>query len=291
MYWGIPPEVNDLRLRTGPGAAAVVPLTVAYEETAVVHVAQGQQMLATATATSASWIGPGDVSMLETAAPMAAHLEVVGAHAQVAAQTITAAGQAHSGALASSIPYPTVIANRVREAVLEATNFLGINTPAIAEANTEYGEYWAQNAAAMMGYLSAAVPLIQALSVPLAPSPLGADPAGMAAEVAGLASAGAEAGVQGMGSALQQAATAGSGAADAGAGVASGAASAVNATSASGQAAQSVGRPDPRRRSRRPSANRGRPGRRCYRRRRRWPGRRCRRHRRCCRVPPSRSRN
>lgn len=250
MYWGIPPEINDFRLRTGPGAAAVAPLNLAYQEASVVHLQQGQQMLATAMATNASWMGPGDVSMTETAAPMAAHLEVVGGHAQAAAQTITAAGQAHSGAVASSIPYPTVIANRVREATLEATNVIGQNTPAIVQANVEYGEYWAQNAGAMMGYLAAAAPLIQALSVPLTPSPLGANPAGMAAEVAGLASAGAEAGVQGMSSVLQQAATAGSGAADAGAGVASGLASGVagvsngsdGSTTQAGQA-ESAGQP------------------------------------------------
>ncbi len=245
MYWGVPPEVNDFRVRTGPGAAAVIPLTLAYEEASAVHLEQAQQMVATTMAANTSWIGFGDIGMNETALPMAAHIDVAGAHAQAAAQTINAAGQAHSMTLATSIPYPTVIANRVREATLEATNVIGQNSPAIAEANLEYGEYWAQNAGAMMGFLSAAVPLIQALSVPLAPGPLGANPAGMAAEVASLASAGAEAGVQGMGNALQQAATAGSTTADTGAGVASGmasgvasAAGAAGAGSASGQAGQ-----------------------------------------------------
>ncbi|HME48072.1 PPE domain-containing protein [Mycobacterium sp.] len=240
MYWGIPPETNDFRLRTGPGAAAVIPHILAYEEASAVHLEQAQQMVATTMATNSSWIGAGDMAMNETSLPMAAYIDVVGAHAQTAAQTINAAGQAHSGAVASSIPYPTVIANRVRETALESTNVIGQNSPAIAEANFEYGEYWAQNAGAMMGYLSAAVPLIQALSVPLAPSPLGANPAGMAAEVASLAVTGTEAGVQGMGNVLQQAATAGSTTADTGAGVAAGVASGVAgaASAASGSASQ-----------------------------------------------------
>jgi PPE-repeat protein len=251
MYWGIPPETNDFRLRTGPGAAAVIPHILAYEEASAVHIEQAQQMVATTIATNSSWIGAGNVAMNETSLPMAAYMNVVAAHAQTAAQTINAAGQAHSSALASSIPYPTVIANRVREATLEATNIIGQNTPAIAEANAEYGEYWAQNAGSMMGYLAAATSLISALSVPLAPGPLGANPAGMGAEVASVAASGTEAGVQGMGSALQQAATAGSTTAETGAGVGSavassvaGAASAASGSgSASGQAESSAGAP------------------------------------------------
>jgi len=48
---------------------------------------------------------------------------------------------------------PAVIAaNRAQLASLVATNILGQNTPAIAATEAQYGEMWAQDAAAMYGY-------------------------------------------------------------------------------------------------------------------------------------------
>ncbi|ETZ72587.1 PPE family protein [Mycobacterium sp. MAC_080597_8934] len=35
---------------------------------------------------------------------------------------------------------------------LQATNVLGQNTPLIAQLEAQYGEYWAQDAAAMYSY-------------------------------------------------------------------------------------------------------------------------------------------
>ena len=48
---------------------------------------------------------------------------------------------------------PALIAeNRSQLMQLVATNLLGQNTPAIAAAQAQYGEMWAQDAAAMYGY-------------------------------------------------------------------------------------------------------------------------------------------
>ena len=46
-------------------------------------------------------------------------------------------------------PAPSRPANRAQLAALVATNILGKNTPAIAANETMYGEFWAQDAAAM----------------------------------------------------------------------------------------------------------------------------------------------
>ncbi len=50
------------------------------------------------------------------------------------------------------MPPPEIAANRSLLATLVATNFLGINTPAIAATEALYAEMWAQDAVAMYGY-------------------------------------------------------------------------------------------------------------------------------------------
>jgi PPE-repeat protein len=49
-----------------------------------------------------------------------------------------------------------IAANRALLAALVATNFLGVNTPAIAATEATYAEFWAQDAGAMYGYAGAA---------------------------------------------------------------------------------------------------------------------------------------
>jgi PPE-repeat protein len=51
-----------------------------------------------------------------------------------------------------TVPPLTVAANRAQLMVLVATNVVGQNTPAIAANEAQYGEMWAQDAAAMYGY-------------------------------------------------------------------------------------------------------------------------------------------
>ena len=198
QYWGLTPEVNAIRLTTGPGAAAMTPVMAGYQTAGVTHMQQGAQMLATAATTATgSWWGQGGTAMLAAAVPKSEWQIEAGAHAEKAGVLIGEAAAAHSTAVASTIPYPVVIANRIREATLQATNILGQNTPAIAEADVEYGEYWSQNASAMTGYASAAAGIASGLSVPLRPPMVtGSNPAGLAASAAGMGAQGVQTGVQ-----------------------------------------------------------------------------------------------
>ncbi len=59
---------------------------------------------------------------------------------------------AYETAFAETVPPPVIAANRALLLQLLATNFLGQNTPAIADVEAQYGEMWAQDAAAMYGY-------------------------------------------------------------------------------------------------------------------------------------------
>lgn len=198
QYWGLTPETNAIRLTTGPGAAAMTSVVAGYQAAGVTHIQQGAQMMATAATTATgSWWGKGGTSMMAAAVPKSEWQIEAGAHAEKASGLIGAAAGAHSAAVAATIPYPVVVANRIREATLQATNIIGQNTPAIAEADVEYGEYWAQNATAMTGYSSAAASIVSGLSVPLRP-PLaaGGNPAALAAGAASMGAQGVQTGVQ-----------------------------------------------------------------------------------------------
>ena len=210
-YWGLTPEVNAIRLTTGPGAAAMAPVVAAYTAAGTTHMQQGAQMMATAATTAAgSWQGVGGSAMMMAAVPKSEWQIEAGAHAAKASCLIGEAAAAHSAAVAATIPYPVVIANRIREATLQATNIIGQNTPAIGEADAEYAEYHAQNATAMTGYFTAAAGIASGLSVPLTPPVAsGANPAGMAAGMAGMGASvgqfGAQATMQGLSAPMQAA--------------------------------------------------------------------------------------
>lgn len=219
QYWGLLPEVNAIRLTTGPGASAMVPVVAGYQAAGLTHIQQGAQMMQTAAVTAAgSWQGVGGTAMMAAAVPKSEWQIEAGAHAEKASTLIAEAAAAHSAAVAATIPYPVCIANRVREAALQASNIVGQNTIAIAQADVEYAEYHAQNATAMTSYATAAAGIASGLSVPLRP-PMVTGPAGMGAGLASMgasaAQAGAQATMQGLSAPLQAAGQAASSAAPA----------------------------------------------------------------------------
>jgi PPE-repeat protein len=80
-----------------------------------------------------------------------------------------------------------VAANRAQLASLVATNILGQNTPAIAATEAEYGEMWAQDAAAMYGYAGSASAASQL--TPFAAAPQTTTAAGATGQAAAAAQA------------------------------------------------------------------------------------------------------
>lgn len=219
-FWALTPEANSFRLLAGAGPAAHAPELAAYEALAVTHTEQATQQATTAAATSVSWQGSGGTGMMSTAAPLSAWNAFVGGVAHKAVATLGGLTAAYTGAVASSAHYSIPIANRIREAVLQSTNFLGINAIPIAETDAEYTGYWAQNAAASTGYEVQAVPLMSMMSIPLTPSPLGANPVGMAAEAVGLGVQAAGTAAHALGAGLTQGLSAASQAAGMATGVA-----------------------------------------------------------------------
>ncbi len=85
------------------------------------------------------------------------------------------------------VPPEVIAANREQLAMLNATNIFGQNTPSIATTEAQYGEMWAQDAAAMYGYAGNSAAATR-LTVFIAP-PSTTNPAGTASQAAASAQA------------------------------------------------------------------------------------------------------
>ncbi|ORW69702.1 hypothetical protein AWC24_04755 [Mycolicibacter senuensis] len=101
-----------------------------------------------------SWTGPAATAMAAAAQPYVTWLRGSGAQAEQTARQAVAAAEAYATAVAAVVPPPVITANRVLLDELVATNVFGQNSPAIGEAERQYAEMWAQDAAAMYRYAS-----------------------------------------------------------------------------------------------------------------------------------------
>ena len=137
---------------------------------------------------ASEWTGPSSTAMAASAQTYIEWLTTTAAQLQDAATAATSSAAAYEAAHAATIPPAVVYANRAQLAVLVATNILGQNTPAIAANEALYGEFWAQDAAAMYGYAGAAQASSSALS-PLTDPTENTNLAGQGAQTAAVSNA------------------------------------------------------------------------------------------------------
>ena len=152
----LPPEVNSGLMYTGPGAGPMLTASLAWD-------ALADNLYLTATSYGAaisdlttSWLGPSSASMASSAATYVSWISATAAQAEQTATQAKAAVAAYEAAFAMTVPPPVIAANRALLLMLVATNFFGQNTPAIMATEALYVEMWAQDAAAMYGYVGAA---------------------------------------------------------------------------------------------------------------------------------------
>ena len=105
---------------------------------------------------------------------------------QASSQAQAAAG-AYETALAMTVPLPVIATNRTQLASLVATNVFGQNTTAIATTEAQYGQMWAQDAAAMYSYAANSAAASQV--TPFTAAPQTANPAGSAVQSAAVTQA------------------------------------------------------------------------------------------------------
>ena len=154
MDFGIyPPEINSGRMYTGPGSGPMMAAAQAWGSLAdeLYTAASGYQSVVSEL-TDGAWSGPSSASMSAAAGSYIEWLSATAAQAEETAAQVRAAAAAYEAAFAMTVPPPEIAANRSLLAVLVATNFLGINTPAIAATEALYAEMWVQDAVAMYGY-------------------------------------------------------------------------------------------------------------------------------------------
>ncbi len=187
-YGLLPPEINSVRMYTGPGAGSLLAAAAGWGELAAeLHsTAAGLQSVISAL-TSGPWLGPTSASLVAATTPYVTWLHSSATHSELAASQAGAAASAHATAFAMTVPPPVIAANRSLLAALLATNFLGQNAPAIAATEAEYFEFWARDAAAMFGYASSSFAASQLADFDEPPEV--ADLSGMSRQAAAAASA------------------------------------------------------------------------------------------------------
>ncbi len=187
-FGALPPEVNSVRMYAGPGSASMMAAATAWAALAA-------ELGSTAASydsvisglTSEGWMGPASASMAAAAAPYVQWMSTTGAIARETSAQAAAAAGAYEAAHAMTVPPAEVAANRALLMALVATNFFGQNMAAIAATEAQYGEMWAQDAAAMYGYAGSS-----GAASTLTPFEQPADttnPAGLAGQTAAVAQA------------------------------------------------------------------------------------------------------
>jgi PPE-repeat protein len=199
-FGALPPEINSARMYFGPGSTPMLAAAAAWDGVA-------DELRSTASTyqsviselTDEGWLGSAAASMAAAVAPYVTWMSLSGVQAEQTAANAAAAAGAFEAAYAMTVPPAAVAANRAELGALVATNFIGQNTPAIAATEAQYGEMWAQDAAAMYGYAasSASASMLTAFTQPAeTTNPNGQ--AGQAAAVAQVTSSTAGTGAQEM---------------------------------------------------------------------------------------------
>src|ERR1700730_15494044 len=150
------PEVNSALVYSGAGAGPLMAAASSFSNLSselTSNAASYESIISQLT--GSEWTGPSSEAMAASAQPYITWLDTTSAQLRVAATQATASAAGYESTFAASIPPPVILANRTTLAARVATNILGQNTPAIAANEAMYGEFWAQDAAAMYGYASA----------------------------------------------------------------------------------------------------------------------------------------
>jgi PPE-repeat protein len=184
-FGALPPEINSGRIYTGPGSAPLLAASTAWNALASELQTTAASYASTLAELGSSWQGPSSTSAAAAAAPYTEWLSSTAAQAEQTAAQAQAAAAAYEAAFAASIPPPVIAANRALLAALVATNFLGINTPAIAATEATYAEFWAQDAGAMYAYTAAATTASQL--TPFTQAPATTNDSGQASQAAATA--------------------------------------------------------------------------------------------------------
>ena len=202
-FGALPPEINSARMYAGPGPGSMLAAAAAWDGLAAeLNSAASSYGSVISQLTSGSWLGPSSTAMAAAAAPYVTWMSTTAGQAELAAKQAQAAAGTYEAAFAMTVPPPEIAANRSQLVMLVATNLFGQNTPAIAATEAQYGQMWAQDAAAMYSYAATSA-ATTANVTPFTAAPQTTNLAGLAAQGAAGANTGTSTGT-GVQSALSQ---------------------------------------------------------------------------------------
>ena len=141
-FAGVPPDITSALMYAGAGAGPLMAAATAYNNLAAElssTAAQWESLVTTLT--TEQWTGPGSAAAATAAQPIVSWLTTSAAALEQAGAQAMASAAAYEAAFAATVPPPLIAANRSLLATLVATNFLGINTPAIMATEAQYAEF------------------------------------------------------------------------------------------------------------------------------------------------------
>ena len=187
-FGALAPEINSARMYMGPGASSFQVAASAWNGLAaeLQSAAQGYQTTITQLAGD-EWNGPASAAMASAAQPYISWLQETSAQAEQAAAQSQAAVAAYEQAFAATVPPPLVAANRAETAAAVQANVFGQYTPLIMQLETQYGQMWAQDAAAMYSYAGQSASATQV--TPFATPAATTNPGGTATQASAVATA------------------------------------------------------------------------------------------------------
>ncbi len=151
-----PPEIISGQIHAGPGAGSLLEAATAWDLLAAeLNSSAAAYGSVIAGLAGEAWLGPSSVSMAAAVAPYLIWLSTTAGQAAQAAAEARAAAAAYEAVLAATVPPAMIAANRSQLMSLMATNFVGQNSAAIAATEAQYGQMWAQDVVAMIGYANA----------------------------------------------------------------------------------------------------------------------------------------
>jgi PPE-repeat protein len=187
-FGALPPEVNSARMYSGPGSTSMMAAATAWNGLAAqLHSAASSYGAVISELTDGPWVGPSSTAMAAAVEPYVAWMSATAGQAEQASSQAQAAASAYGEAFAMTVPLPVIATNRTQLASLVATNVFGQNSTAIATTEAQYGQMWAQDAAAMYGYAANSAAASQV--TPFTAAPQTTNPAGSAVQSAAVTQA------------------------------------------------------------------------------------------------------
>ncbi|MFL0179300.1 MULTISPECIES: PPE family protein [unclassified Mycobacterium] len=188
-FGALPPEIVSAWMYSGAGSGPLMSAASAWGSLAAeLESSAMSAQLVLSELVGEDWTGPASAAMTSAVSPYLSWLHTTSAAAHQASSQAMASAGAFEAARAAVVSPAIIAANRAQLAALVASNFLGVNTPAILATEAHYLEMWAQDTLAMFGYTTSSSSA--AALTPMTPAPQTTNPVGAAVATAGSATGG-----------------------------------------------------------------------------------------------------